>query len=310
MASSEWERGETMPGMERAAPAIRQAPQCPAYRLDDLEVMRELGRGAYGQVFKVRSKIDGGMYVLKKIAMKHLNPQQQRECIAEVANMRVLRHPNIIHYYNSFVEDQALYIVMEYAEGGDLQQSLNRQLASQRIFDERDLWRYLFELCSAVQHLHMKNIVHRDLKSLNVFLTKDNHVKVGDLGVSRLLNSIEAQMETRVGTPLYLSPEVIKHKTYDAKVDEWSVGIILYTLSALRPPSRRGYACAQGENLFALANAITTQRPRSLPRCYSRAFTATVMWLLEKNPADRPCPPRPAPPAPPRPASPAPLKLY
>lgn len=101
---------------------------------------------------------------------------------------------------------------------------------------EKQLWLFVRELCSAVEHMHSHRIVHRDLKSLNVFLTADGHIKIGDLGLGRLLQGDRHLMESRVGTPLYLSPELVRRQPYDYKVDVWSLGCLIYSLAALRPP--------------------------------------------------------------------------
>ena len=151
-------------------------------------------------------------------------------------------------------------------------------------------------------HLHSKRIVHRDLKTLNIFLTEDGRIKVrllhvhvvvdgpwvdvlvreqiGDLGVSRILGR-DSNLESRVGTPLYLAPELIRQQPYSYKVDIWSLGCVIYTLAALQPPFR-------GENLLALAQVILHKKPKPLPPFYTKSLRVVVASMLEKVASKRP----------------------
>lgn len=107
--------------------------------------------------------------------------------------------------------------------------------------------------------MHSINIIHRDIKCLNMLITKDNVIKIGDLGVSKIALSKNALHCTRVGTPLYLSPEVIKNIPYDFKIDIWSIGCSLYHMAALTPPFT-------GDNLIVLGNNIVKKAHTPLAR--------------------------------------------
>ncbi|CAD8105265.1 unnamed protein product [Paramecium sonneborni] len=249
--------------------------------LSHFTILNELGKGSYGVVYKVKSTQDGNIYVLKKINLTHLKPKHQAEALKEAQLLRKLKHPNIITYYMSFIELDNLCIIMEYAEGGDLQKLLKDYKERRKFMQEETIWEMSRELSSALQHLHENNIIHRDIKTLNVFLTKDKHVKLGDLGVSKIFNSDTALQGTRVGTPLYLSPELVQHQPYDYKVDIWALGCVVFYMAALEPPF-------QGENLIALGYSIVNRAPKGLPPQYSTRLSQFIWKLLEKIPALRP----------------------
>lgn len=170
---------------------------------------------------------------------------------------------------------------MEYAEGGDLYSLIKQYKKQKKTFTEDELWRFAYEITSGVDYLHTNNIIHRDIKCLNLFLTKDKKVKIGDLGVSKIVSSINALHCTRVGTPLYLSPELIKQVPYDFKVDIWSVGCSLYHLACLEPPF-------SGDNLIVLGNNIVKTKQKTLPAEYSKQFSDLIEKLLSKKSENRP----------------------
>ena len=250
-------------------------------QLSDFEIIKELGKGSYGTVYKVKSLLNSNVYVMKKMEIKHLKHQQQLECYREVSILKKVSHQNIIQYYSSFLEEEILYLIMEYAELGDLYSLIKHYKKHSKYFDEIDIWKISLEILSGLEYLHSRKIIHRDIKCLNLFITKDRHVKIGDLGVSTITSSIDNLHYTRVGTPLYLSPELVKQKPYDYKTDIWSFGCSLYHLVSLEPPFI-------GNNLIALGNNIVKGIPKSLPQQYSNELKAFIDKLLEKRPENRP----------------------
>lgn len=247
-------------------------------QLSDFTVKGELGRGSYGVVFKARHKQDGGLYVLKQVPMH--NSKLEKEALKEVQILRQLSHPNIIKYQGSFVERGSLYIVMEYAEGGDLHHLIAIQKEKRRHFPEREVWRYASELVAAIAYLHQRGILHRDIKTMNVLLTKNFHVKLADLGASKLAKDLAMHL-THIGTPLFLAPEMVLRTAYDYKVDIWALGCVLYQICTFHLPFR-------GDNLIALGNAIVSSEPKPLPTGYSERLSCFIFRLLEKSPALRP----------------------
>jgi serine/threonine protein kinase len=108
----------------------------------------------------------------------------------EVEILKQVDHTNVIRYFGSFIVDNYIYIVMEYAEGGDLQRLLRKTKEEGRRFSEKELWVFAYEIALAISFLHKKNIIHRDIKCLNLFLTKTNGIKLGDLGASKITSPV------------------------------------------------------------------------------------------------------------------------
>ena len=250
-------------------------------KLSDFEIIKELGKGSYATVYKVKSRLNSNIYVMKKMELNHLKPRQQQECYREVSILRKVSHQNIIKYYSSFLEKEILYIIMEYAELGDLYSLIKHYKKHSKYFDENDLWKIASEILSGLEYLHSQKIIHRDIKCLNLFITKDRHIKIGDLGVSTITSGMDNLHYTRVGTPLYISPELVKQKPYDYKTDIWSFGCSLYHLASLEPPF-------SGGNLIVLGNNIVKGVPKSLPHQYSNELRAYIDKMLEKKPENRP----------------------
>ena len=250
-------------------------------KVSDFKIIKELGKGSYGTVYTVKSLINSNIYVMKKMELNHLNPRQQVECYREVSILKKVSHKNIIKYYSSFLEKNILYIIMEYAELGDLYSLIKHYKKHSKFFSELDLWKISSEILSGLDYLHTHNIIHRDIKCLNLFITKDLHIKIGDLGVSAFSSGGENFHYTRVGTPLYISPELVKQKPYDYKTDIWSFGCSLYHLACLEPPFTGG-------NLIVLGNNIVKGVPKALPNHYSNDLKNFVDKMLEKKAEKRP----------------------
>eukprot|EP00418_Pyrodinium_bahamense_P019458 CAMPEP_0179104522 /NCGR_PEP_ID=MMETSP0796-20121207/48490_1 /TAXON_ID=73915 /ORGANISM="Pyrodinium bahamense, Strain pbaha01" /LENGTH=173 /DNA_ID=CAMNT_0020802469 /DNA_START=231 /DNA_END=748 /DNA_ORIENTATION=- len=170
---------------------------------------------------------------------------------------------------------------MEYADGGDLSAAINRRKLASIHFSKGEVMNIFAQCCLGLQHTHAKHVLHRDLKSQNIFLTQAGVIKLGDFGIAKVLDHTTAKAESRVGTPYYVSPEVCDGRPYNLKADMWALGVVLYELAALEPPFR-------ASNLVSLVLRILQSEPRPLSTEYGEDLQAIVRRLLQKHPADRP----------------------
>lgn len=194
---------------------------------------------------KVKPPPEPMTYILKKIHLNEAKHKQQLAALREAHIMSQLDHPNVIKFYTSFLEGENLFILMEYASQGDLYQILKDQRLRKKYLCERDLWSFAYQLLLAVDYIHQRDVIHRDIKCLNIFLSENKKVKLGDMGVSKVQKYGMCLQGTRVGTPLYLAPELVKANPYDHKIDIWAIGCAIYHLACLEPPFH-------GDNLINL----------------------------------------------------------
>jgi serine/threonine protein kinase len=146
---------------------------------------------SYGEVFKVRRHSDGMEMVLKEVSMVGICEQEEREILNETSCMMQLSHPHIISYFGSFLERGSLHIVMEFASGGDLQCLIRRHAQAGTFVSEERLWKFLIQLTQGLQHAHSRRILHRDVKASNVFIDANDNIKIGDLGLGKVLGAGE-----------------------------------------------------------------------------------------------------------------------
>ena len=205
--------------------------------LDDFRIERVLGKGSFGSVNLVTRKKDNRIYALKSVILEKLSKKQQENSVNEVRILASINHPNVIGYKEAFWDEKSstLNIVMEYADGGDLQSKINIMKNENGFFNESLIWHYSIQMIQGLKALHDKKIMHRDLKSANIFLVKENlQCKIGDMNVSKVMK--DNFLRTQTGTPYYASPEVWMSKPYSYKSDLWSIGCIIYELCELKPP--------------------------------------------------------------------------
>jgi NIMA (never in mitosis gene a)-related kinase len=206
--------------------------------LKDFEVIKELGKGAFGSVSMVRRKEDGKRYAMKRVRISALDEKERENALNEVRILASLSHVNIIGYKEAFFDEDSktLCIVLEFADDGDLESKIERSLKLRMPFNEVEIWKYLIQIIQGLKYLHDNRIMHRDIKCANIFMSRGGIIKLGDLNVSKIVKMGLATTQT--GTPYYASPEVWADKPYDYKSDIWSVGCVIYEVCTLKPPFR------------------------------------------------------------------------
>ena len=215
------------------------------------------------------------------------NEKQRDNCLKEVQLHQGLDHENIVKYLNWFIDNKLneLFIAVEWAAKGDLKLMIKQALEEDIYFPEKRIVEYIGQIAGALEHMHQKRIMHRDLKPANIFIGGDYQLKVGDLGLSRQLSSQTFEAFSRVGTPLYMSPEVLQGKGYDWKSDVWSLGCIAYELCMLRSPFRQDDK--ENLSLYDLFKRITKGEFPPLSEKYSPELRGIVMGMLKLDPDQR-----------------------
>mmetsp|Transcript_40147 Transcript_40147/g.46047 ORF Transcript_40147/g.46047 Transcript_40147/m.46047 type:complete len:170 (+) Transcript_40147:240-749(+) len=168
---------------------------------------------------------------------------------------------------------------MEYADDGDLYGKICQHQKNKTIFKEKDIWTIFIQIVKGLKTLHKLKILHRDLKSANVFLNKDGTVKLGDLNVSKVAKM--GLVHTQTGTPYYASPEVWEDKSYDFRSDIWSLGVCTYEMATLKPP----FTANSMQDLYK--RVLSGKYPK-IPKEYSRDLSAIIAILLKVKASERP----------------------
>nr|XP_019818159.1 PREDICTED: serine/threonine-protein kinase Nek11 isoform X3 [Bos indicus] len=184
-------------------------------------LQQKLGSGSFGTVFLVsdkKAKQGEELKVLKEICIGELNPNETVQATLEAQLLSKLNHPAIVKFHANFVEQDKFCIITEYCEGRDLDCKIQEYKEAGKTFPESQIIEWFIQLLLGVDYMHERKILHRDLKSKNIFL-KNNKLKIGDFGVSRLLMGSCDLATTLTGTPHYMSPEALKHQGYDTKSD-------------------------------------------------------------------------------------------
>ena len=243
--------------------------------MNDFFIEKILGRGSFGSVYLVRRKQDQKIYALKTVTFEKLNKRDQENSLNEVRILASINHPNVIGYKEAFWDDtgSSLNIVMEYADDGDLETKIVKMRKEGGMFNESLIWSYSIQMIEGLKALHDKNIMHRDIKSANIFLVKDNHqCKLGDMNVSKVIK--EKVLRTQTGTPYYASPEVWRDEPYSYKSDLWSIGCVIYELCSLRPPFK-------GKDLDELYLNVCKGNIERISHIYSDELWKMILMLLQ-----------------------------
>lgn len=271
-----------------------------------------IGKGTYGKIYKAVRRSDNVVVALKKVNLKRQSSQEQTDTLNEIRVMERVDHPNIVKFYEAFLEGGSIYIVMEYLGGGDLSALIRWHSAAKTPIPEETLWRYCAELASAFKYMHAMCIIHRDIKPSNILISStpstlgtsnnstpnnpnsnpnpnpnissnnslNNQLKVADFGFGKLLGA-QLMAYSSVGTPIYYSPEAISGLGYNESTDIWGLGCVMYELATFRVPFN-------ARNLGDLRRAILYEKPAPIPAVYSKDMENLIMSMLCKDPKIRP----------------------
>ncbi|XP_066472141.1 serine/threonine-protein kinase Nek4 isoform X2 [Tiliqua scincoides] len=248
--------------------------------LGEYAFVRAVGKGSYGEVSLVRQRQDHKQYVIKKLNLKHASNRERKAAEQEAQLLSQLKHPNIVTYRESWEgEDGLLYIVMGFCEGGDLYHKLKEQKG--KLLPENQVVEWFVQIAMALQYLHERHILHRDLKTQNVFLTRSNIIKVGDLGIARVLENQSDMASTLIGTPYYMSPELFSNKPYNYKSDVWALGCCAYEMATLKH-------AFNAKDMNSLVYRIIEGKLPPMPKDYSIQLKELIQTMLSKKPEERP----------------------
>ena len=222
--------------------------------LENYEALKQLGKGAYGKVYKVKNIKSGAIYACKHISKLRIKDIDQFK--REINILIKTDHPNIIKLYEIFESHHSFYLIMEECKGGELFDKIVEHIQAKKMYTEKHAANMLQQIMSAIEYCHNNGICHRDLKPENLLYLNeaseyDNPIKIIDFGLSQVI-SPDKKLKTKVGTAYYVAPEVLRG-LYTEKCDIWSAGVILYIILSGNPPFN-------GSNDSAIYNKISQMK--------------------------------------------------
>eukprot|EP01062_Namystynia_karyoxenos_P053208 TRINITY_DN42_c0_g1_i2.p1 TRINITY_DN42_c0_g1~~TRINITY_DN42_c0_g1_i2.p1 ORF type:complete len:493 (+),score=209.44 TRINITY_DN42_c0_g1_i2:128-1480(+) len=245
---------------------------------------KKIGRGSYGEAWLCEPAAGGPVCVVKIMDLPKMSNRDIQYAYSEIKCLSLVKHPNIIRYYEDKEEGDSLLIAMEFADGGDLDRQIKQRAANgSHYFQEHEVLFMFLQICMALDHIHSKKMLHRDIKGANIFLTSTGVIKLGDFGFSHEYEETvsNAVAGTFCGTPYYLAPELWENKKYSKKADVWSVGVLLYEMLALKRPYT-------AQNMRGLMEKVLEGKFPPPPPHYSQDMQKLVAFILERDPDKRP----------------------
>uniref|UniRef100_A0A8C5DXV3 Serine/threonine-protein kinase PLK n=1 Tax=Gouania willdenowi TaxID=441366 RepID=A0A8C5DXV3_GOUWI len=236
-----------------------------------------LGKGGFAKCYEMTDLSTSKVYAAKIIPHARVSKPHQREKIdREIELHRALHHKHIVHFYHHFEDKENIYILLEYCS----RKSLAHILKARKVLTEPEVRYYLRQIVSGLKYLHEQEILHRDLKLGNFFVSESMELKVGDFGLAAKLEPAGNRRKTICGTPNYLSPEVLNKQGHGCESDIWALGCVMYTMLLGRPPF-------ETTNLKETYRCIREAR-YSLPSSLSLQAKQLITGLLAKIPEERP----------------------
>ena len=246
-------------------------------------VKKAIGAGAFATVIQLVEVATNRVVVGKFMDTTSMGEKNRKFALAEAENASKCKHPNIVEFIEVVERQGKLLLVFEFADAGDLFAQITSRAPSKKHFREPEILLILTQLCLALNALHKRKMLHRDLKSPNVFLTMSGLIKLGDFGFSREYDSTVSDNvgSTFCGTPYYLAPELWNQAPYGKKADMWSIGVILYELMTLKKPF-------SGSSMRDLVQNVMSGNVDPLPEVYSKELRDLCLSLLSLDPEKRP----------------------
>ena len=242
----------------------------------------KIGQGNFSTVFKVLNKDNNKVYVLKEILLSNLSDNEIKLMLNESRILSNINNNHIVKYYESFQINNTINIIMEFCEGSDLKKFILSHKNQNKLIEENKIYSITLDICKGLKEIHKKNLIHRDLKPDNLFLGKNNIIKIGDFGISKQLNNNNKYAKTAIGTDTYMAPEIINGQKYNNKVDIWALGCIIYELCTLE-------VCFQSGSLIGLCNKIVYEPHGKINlNYYHKELQDLIDLLLKKNYKERP----------------------
>jgi aurora kinase, other len=245
-----------------------------AWSLSDFDIGRRLGEGKFGRVYLAREKRTQYIVAIKVLQKKQLlKSSVEHQLRREIEIQSHLRHRNILRMYGFFFDHKRIYLILEFATGGELY----KQLQEKRCFSERRTAQYVKDVADALDYCHQKHVIHRDIKPENLLIGHSGELKIADFGWS--VHAPSNRRTTFCGTMDYLPPEMVDGKDHDEKVDTWSLGVLCYELLIGCPPF-------EAEGHTATYRRIREVDLRFPPHVREDAQDL-IRSLLRKDPEDR-----------------------
>ena len=270
----------TGPALNLDTASFTPTPGATAFVVEQrYEIIEEIGRGGMGLVYKARDRRLGRIIALKRMPENlRDHPGAVQLFLAEAQAAARMNHPNIVTLYDADQENGHFFITMELLEG----LPLNTMLKKRGRFGPRDTARLGIQICAGLQFAHDQGIVHRDIKTANLFITRDRMLKIMDFGLAKILEAVRDKGATLIaGTPFYMAPEQAAGNVMDGRTDLYGLGVTLFELSTGQLPFSEGDVAEQHRN-SAPPDAA------ALVGDYPPALAQLIQEMMAKSPEDRP----------------------